>query len=94
MKTTIQSLHFKARPELDAFIHEKVGKLARLEDKIETADVYLKLEKSDAKGNKVCEIRLKVPENELFAKKQCHSFEEAAVETINALQEQLRKIKD
>jgi ribosome-associated translation inhibitor RaiA len=53
----------------------------------------LKLEKSDITANKVCEIRLAVPGNDLFATSQCTTFEEAVNETIEALQKQIRKLK-
>jgi putative sigma-54 modulation protein len=93
MKIIIQSLHFTAKPKLNQFVNDKVGKLAHLADKAESADVCLSLEKSDTGDNKVCEIKLKVPGNDLFAKKKAETFEEAIMDTVGALQEQIRKDK-
>ena len=43
--------------------------------------------------NKVCEIRLAVPGNDLFAKKHSDSFEDAVTKVIDALREQIEKMK-
>lgn len=61
--------------------------------KIDAAQVCLKLEKSDVNDNKICEIRLVVPGNDLFAKRQSATFEDAANEAIDALQQQIKKMK-
>ncbi len=91
MNIRIQSLHFKATEELEAFVHAKVEKLFRINDRIVTTDVTLKLEKSDTHENKVCEIRLTIPGHELFAERKCKSFEEATSEVASALHDQLVK---
>ena len=44
--------------------------------------------------NKITEIKLLVPGKELFAKRKCKSFEEAADETIDALKKQIIKEKE
>ncbi len=93
MNINIQSLHFTAKPELTDFITEKVNKLSALYDKIESAEVTLKLENSAENGNRICEIRLAVPGNDLFAKKQHETFEEATTEVVDALHTQLQKLK-
>ena len=53
------------------------------------AQVVLKIDKSDTQSNKLCEILLAIPGNDLFASKQCPSFEEAILKTIEALKQQL-----
>ena len=93
MNIRIQSLHFKATEQLETFVQSKVDKLLRINDRIVTTDVTLKLEKSDKHENKVCEIRLTIPGHELFAERKCKSFEEATNEVVNALHDQLVKKK-
>jgi putative sigma-54 modulation protein len=93
MKITIQSLHFTSNQQLNDFVADKTNKLAAIYKKIESADVTLKLDKSEDADNKVCEIRLAVPGNDLFAKRQSSSFEVALTEVVSALESQLRKIK-
>jgi putative sigma-54 modulation protein len=95
MEITIQSLHFTSREELNDFVTEKVNKLEHLNDKIGFAKVCLKLDKSNHRDNKVCEIQLGIPGNDLFAKRQCETFEKAISEAVDALKNQITKhIKD
>ncbi|HTL81415.1 MAG TPA: HPF/RaiA family ribosome-associated protein [Bacteroidia bacterium] len=91
MNINIQSVHFTARQPLLDLIHEKVGKLFDHHSEVEFGDVFLKLDKSDTHHNKVCEIKLRIPGNELIAKKNCETFEEAVALTVKALETQLTK---
>jgi len=93
MEIKIQSRHFKPNDELLDFVQQKMNHLSHLKKNILAGDVCLKLEKSDTSKNKVCEIRLSVPDNDLFSKRQCETFEEAATQAVEALQKQLRKRK-
>lgn len=93
MEITIQTLHFTANADLNNFVIDKVNKLAHHFDKIISADVILKLDKSKTADNKVCEIKLAVPGEDLFAKNQYESFEEATNATIDALENQITKMK-
>jgi putative sigma-54 modulation protein len=56
--------------------------------------VFLKLEKADSAENKVAEIKLHVSGQDLFAKRNCHTFEEAVDTSISALAKQLKKHKE
>ena len=93
MNIKIQSLHFTPHKKLNDFVNKKVSRLSHLYDRIESSEVCLKLDKSDKTENKVCEIRLIIPGNDLFAKRQSKTFEEATNETIEALQKQIEKVK-
>jgi len=42
----------------------------------------------------VAEIKLSVPGNDIFAKKQCKTFEEATDLAVEALRRQLKKHKE
>ncbi len=94
MDVKVQSIHFDADVKLINFIEDKVGKLGTFYDHIVGSEVYLKLDKSDVNENKVAEIRLNVPGKELFAKKQCKSFEEATDGAVDALRQQILKHKE
>lgn len=93
MRIIIQSPHFTVREELDSYVNEKVSKLSHLDDRIISADVCLKVEKSATDENKICEIRLAIPGNDLFAKRQSQTFEEATNEVVDVLQQQIKKAK-
>ncbi len=94
MKVNIQSVHFDADSKLVSFVEEKVGKLNHFFDRIIASEVTLKLDRSVTQDNKIAEIRLRVPGNDLFAKRQCRTFEEATDTAVEALRQQLKKRKE
>lgn len=94
MKVKITSVHFKTDQKLDDFIQEKVEKLANFYDGIISSEVTLRLDNHEKQENKIAEIRLMVRGNDLFAKKQCKTFEEAIDSSIEALRSQIKKYKE
>ena len=90
----VNSVHFDADKKLVEFIHERVDKLASHFDKIIDGEVILKVENSHDPENKVAEIKLLIPGNNIFAKKQSKSFEEATDNAVEALRRQLKKHKE
>ncbi|MEZ4721616.1 MAG: ribosome-associated translation inhibitor RaiA [Flavobacteriales bacterium] len=93
MDIKVHSIHFDADRKLINFINERMSKLDHFYDNIISGEVYLRLDKSDDSKNKVAEIRLMTPGKELFAKKQCKSFEEATDLATEALRRQVRRKK-
>jgi putative sigma-54 modulation protein len=93
MDLQVHSVHFDADSKLLDFITAKVSKLETFFDSIIMGEVYLKLDKAADTENKVAEIRLVIPGKELFAKKQCKTFEEAADLACEALKAQVKKHK-
>jgi putative sigma-54 modulation protein len=93
MKININSVHFKADRKLEDFISSKVEKLGILYDGVIGGNVMLKVDNSDSMENKIAEIRLVIPGYDLYAKKQCKTFEEAADTAVEALRKQLMKHK-
>ena len=94
MTVKIQSIHFDADDKLLQFIEQRVEKLKSYNSDIIDAQVYLRLDKNDAMSNKIAEIKLIIPGNDLFSKKQCKSFEEAIDQAGEALRRQLIKRKE
>ena len=93
MDLNVHSVHFSADRKLVDFINGRVSKLELFFDNIIAGEVYLKVDNSSNSENKVAEIKLSIPGKELFAKKQCKSFEEAADLACEALRRQVRKHK-
>ena len=93
MKVNINSVHFKTDKKLDSFITEKVEKLSDMYDGIIGSEVTLRVNNGEDHDNKITEIRLLVPGNDLFAKKQSKSFEEATDIAVDALRKQLVRHK-
>lgn len=94
MKININSVHFRADGKLETFIQEKINKLEQFYDGILSSEVILKLENVNGKENKVAEIKMKVPGDDLFVKKQSSSFEDATDQAVSALRKQLFKYKE
>lgn len=93
MDFKVNAVHFTADQKLVQFVQDKVKKLELIYDKIISSEVYLKLDKKDAAENKIAEVKILLPGSELFAKKQCKSFEEATDLAVSALKKQVEKKK-
>jgi putative sigma-54 modulation protein len=93
MKITVQSIRFNADKKLLEFIQKKVDKLDTFYDHIINGEVYLKLENVEDEANKITEIKLLLPGNQIFAKEQCKTFEEATDLAVECLRKQIEKHK-
>jgi putative sigma-54 modulation protein len=93
MDIKIHSIRFDADVKLLDFIKSKVLKLIQYFDDIIGAEIFLRLDRSQDLENKVVEIRLTLPGNELFAKKQSKTFEESTDLSVEALRRQIMKHK-
>ena len=93
MEIKVHSIHFDADSKLINFVEQKIAKLDTFYDNIISGEVFLRLDKSTDSRNKITEIKLFTPGKELFARKQCKSFEEATVLATEALRRQVRKKK-
>ena len=94
MTIKIHSIRFDASKKLEDFIERKINKLNLFYDDIISAEVFLRLVNSQNLENKVSEIKLEIPGNDLFAKKQSGTFEEATDMAVEALRRQLKKYKE
>ena len=95
MEVKINSVHFNADQKLVDFVNKKVAKLDTFFDGIIKADVTLKVAKPETANNKVAELKLSTPAmDNLFAKKQADSFEEATDLAIDAVKKQIDKYKE
>ena len=95
MNIKVHSIHFDADIKLTEYIHEKIGKLEQFSDRLLEAEVFLRVEHDSAnRENKLVEIRLGVPGNDLFAKRNGHTFEEATDEAVEALRRQVKRKMD
>ncbi|MEN8225796.1 MAG: ribosome-associated translation inhibitor RaiA [Bacteroidota bacterium] len=94
MNVNINSVHFKADQKLLTFIEQKIDKLGIFYDGIIGSEVTLKVSNHADRENKIAEIRLKIRGYDLFAKKECNTFEEATDQSIEALRRQLHRHKE
>jgi len=94
MKLQMHSIRFDADQKLINFIQRKTDKLERFYDRIINGEVYLKLDKDENKENKIIEIKVNIPGNQLFVKERSSTFEAATDQAVETLKRQLKKIKD
>ena len=94
MKVDVHAVNFNVDGKLLDFIQERLDKLEKYYDKVVRADVYLKVEKTSEKENKIVEVKIHVPGDDLLVKKQCKSFEEALEQSAESLERLLVKRKE
>ncbi|CAM3410723.1 Sigma-54 modulation protein [Flavobacterium longum] len=94
MKVNVHAVNFTVDRKLVDFIQERIDKLEKYYDKLVSCDVYLKVEKTSEKENKVVEIKMIVPGDDFLVTKQCKSFEEATDQSAEALERLLLKRKE
>lgn len=94
MNVKIQSVKFDADKKLVDFVNAKMSKLERFTEDAVGAEVIMKVDKDNDRGNKVVTIRLVVPGDELVADYRSKTFEESVDECIEALKKQLEKYKN
>ncbi len=94
MKVDIHAVNFSVDKKLIDFIQERMDKLEKFYDKVVFSDVFLKLDNTSEKENKVVEIKVQVPGDEFVVKKQCKSFEEGTDLAIDSLERVLIKRKE
>ena len=94
MKVHTQSVNFNADQKLLDFIQRRMNKLDVYYDKVIKSDIYLKLENTSGKENKIFEARVSIPGDSLVVKKVCKSFEEGVDSAVSSLERQLKKRKE
>ena len=94
MRLIIQTPDFRASEKLTDFVTENVEKLGLLSDRILEAQVLLKVEKSATNKNKICELKLVIPGNDIFSSRQSATFEEGVAEAVEAVKPQIKRWKE
>ena len=94
MDIKVNSVHFDADQKLIDHVNKKVNKLGQFFDGIIGAEVFLRLENVQDDENKIAEIKLLIPGNDLFVKKQSKTFEEAVNKAVDTLNRQVTKYKE
>ena len=94
MKLQMHSIRFDADQKLIDFIQKKADKLDKFFDRIIDGEVFMRLDKDNNMENKIIEIKLNMPRNQIFAKERSRTFEAAADLAIEALKKQIVKHKE
>lgn len=94
MKVFAQSVNFKADAELIKYAETKVESLEKYHDKIVDAEVFLKVQNTSEKENKITEIKINIPGNGLMVKRETKTFEEGINSAVDSLKRQLKRSKE
>ncbi len=90
----MHSIRFDADQKLIKFIQKKANKLDKFFDRIIDGEVFMRLDKDNNMENKIIEIKINIPRNQLFARERAKTFEAASDQAIDALKKQIMKHKD
>jgi putative sigma-54 modulation protein len=93
MVVQLHAVNFKADDKLKVFIDKRLEKLERFYGRILQAEVFLKVENTKEKTNKLTEIKLVLPKGKLLVSKIANSFEEATDRSVQALERMVKKKK-
>jgi ribosome hibernation promoting factor len=89
MTIIIETKDIKPRQDLLALLRKKAQKFSQLNHRLIETRVFLKLDKSDTTQNRVCEIRIAIPGNDLFAEKRARTFPDAVRKAAEAMNRQI-----
>jgi len=93
MDIRLETPHFSASSALQAFVNEKAGKLFDKSSTIVYAEVTLYKEGNGGNEKQVCEIRLAIPGNDHFVKKETPAFEQSILEAVDTMLTIMRRQK-
>jgi putative sigma-54 modulation protein len=94
MKVFIQAVNFNLDKDLKTFIDEKAEMLTKFYDRVIDVKVFLKVQKTSDKENKITEMKLNVPGDDIVVKKTTKTFEDGVSQSIEALKRSLKKLKE
>lgn len=94
MKVFTQSVNFNADVKLIEYAEQKVMSLAKFHDKIVDSEVFLKVQNTSDKENKITEIKINIPGSELIVKRETKTFEEGINLAVDNLKRQLKRSKE
>ena len=95
MNVNIQTVRFDADAKLIDYVTQRIQKLNSFHDRIMKVDVFLKSDNVVHNiKDKVAEIKVHVPRQQLFVKQSSKSFEQSFDEAMDSLINQLKRKKE
>ena len=95
MTVNIHAVKFDADNKLKAHIERKMAKLATFHDRIIKVDVFLKLDNVVHQiKDKIAEIKVSIPRNEIFVKSSSKSFEASFDDAFESICTQIIRKKE
>ena len=94
MKVNVHAVNFTVDRKLVDFVQVRMDKLEKYYDKVVSSDVFMKVEKTSDKENRIVEVKINVHGDDFLVKKQCKTFEEAIDLSAESLERLLVKRKE
>jgi len=94
MKILIEAVNFSIDKDLKSYIEKKINSLEKFYDGIVEVEIYLKVQKTSDKENKITEIRVFIPGEDVVVKKTAKTFEEGVSVGVDSLKRSLKKVKE
>ena len=95
MNIKIQTVHFDADVKLIEYVSKKLQKLQTFHDRLIKVDVFLELDNVVHNiKDKIAEIKVHVPRQNLFVKASSKSFEESFDCALDSLVNQIKRKKE
>lgn len=94
MKVDVQAVNFNVDAKLVRFIQERLDKVEKFYDKVVSSTVFLKVDNISEKENKIVELKIGIPGDDILVKKQCKTFEEALDQCAETAERLLVKRKE
>lgn len=94
MDKTIEPVNFNASQDLLTHVGEIFDKLLKYNDRIVSADIYLKSLRETPRRDKKVEVRLFMPGKDIFVEQEAESFISASQQAFDRLKVLVRKEKE
>lgn len=95
MTVNIHAVHFDADVKLKEHVQKKIAKLATYHDRIVSVDVFLKLDNIVHQiKDKIAEIKVNIPRQEIFVKSSSKSFEESFDDAFDSVCTKIKREKE
>ena len=94
MHVNFQSINFKADIKLIEFTQRRIEKISQFYDQIVDVYVYTKVENFSDKINKLVELKIGIPGDDVIVKKTAKTFEEAINSAADSAERVLKRRKE
>ena len=94
MKLNTQAVNFEMAERLEKHIEKKTRRYEKLLTPSAEMDIRMTVVKPETNLNKETTIRIIGMGSEMFAQKNCDTFEQGIDECLEALEKQVEKMKD
>ncbi len=94
MQVNFQSINFKADIKLIEFTQRRIEKISQFYDQIVDVYVYTKVENFSDKINKLVELKIGIPGDDVIIKKTAKTFEEAINSAADSAERVLKRRKE